>query len=231
LILLFQILTGEARSNYQVDYVLAHTQKREVRRTITDKVLSEDFKAGSLLKSKTLSLAGLEPGDYYAVVSVKNENASQVVSSSTQTFKLGAESSSPKIYFSSNSRQVSNPAVSSYIRGLASVAQNDVPKAIEYLHQAVEKNPANTYAAGMLVNLLFSQRDFDQIITLYQRLGPESLKGAVETAAQVALSYLQKGDSVTAKGVIEKGQTLFPQNPLLQEVSRKIVHSTPGSGT
>ncbi|MBZ5724762.1 MAG: GWxTD domain-containing protein [Acidobacteriia bacterium] len=219
--LLFEIDLPEARA-CELDYVLGQINNRDVRKTWTDKVDAAEFRDGRLLKSKTIPLTELEPGDYRLAVNLHAAGSPQVLASATVPVKVTEEDAPTALYFLGNARQIANPAVADYLRALEALAQKDDQQAALYLRQALDHNPANTFAGDQLVHLYFNNRQYGPVGEIYRRFGVTPFKSSAETMAQITVSLWQSGDAATAKEVLRAAQEYFPQDPLVLAAARSI---------
>jgi GWxTD domain-containing protein len=222
--LLFQIHAPAAGAQkYQVEYLLAHLQDRNMRRAMTDVVQPPEFKDGSLLKSKTIPLAGLEAGDYRVVVTVRAEGSPELLASSSFNLKVDAEKPLPELYFLSNTRTAAmKPGVAAYLRGLEAMGQGDDERAAGYLQESLRQNPANAFALRSLVHIYFGRKKFEEIRALYNRLGIAPFRGAPETLAQAALSFWYAGSTENARQILAAARQYFPQDALLAAAAKRI---------
>ncbi len=218
--LLFQMHAQPAA--YKVEYVLGHAVNRAIRQTFSDSVGAQEFHNGSLLKSKTLQLAGLDTGEYRVAVNVRAEGSEEVLASAALSFKIADDQTQPTLFFASNLRGAASPGVAAYIRALESLSQKEETKAADYLRASLDQMPKNPLAAQALVQLYFGSRRFDRITELYQRLGATAFNGSPETLAQAALSFWQTGNTDGARRVLEAGETFFPKHPLLAAAAKQI---------
>jgi GWxTD domain-containing protein len=219
--LLFQVQAPES-GDYQVEYVVGHVQDRAMRRTFRDTLAASEFRDGRLLKSKTLPLSGLEPGDYLVAVTVRREGSPQVVASSTAGFRIGEPASPAGLYFLGGSRDAAGPAVAAYLRALESLAHRREDRAAGYLAAALERSPANRPAARLLTRILFDQGKHDQVAGLYRRLGLATFRGAPETLAQAAISLWRSGEAAGARQLLEAAEKDHPKHPLLRSAAGQV---------
>jgi tetratricopeptide (TPR) repeat protein len=101
------------------------------------------------------------------------------------------------------------------MRALEASSQRNDLAATDYFRQALEQNPANTFAGQDLVQLYFSQRKYAPIADLYKRLGIAAFKASPITLAQIALSFRQSGDNDQARSVVTAGLGIYPGNATL----------------
>jgi GWxTD domain-containing protein len=220
--LLFELRSPAADQNFQLEYVLANTHNREARRSFTEEVGHTEFKNGALLKSKSLPLADLENGEYRLVVNVRAAGSNQVVASVNVAFKIDDESVRLPLYVLTESRGFGRPGVAAYTRALEAIGQKNEPAALQYLGQALDQNPANSFAGQYLVQLYFNRRDFAPIAELYKRLGMDAFKSSPVTLAQISLSFRQAGDSTRAREVIVAAMNSFPDNPVVTAAAASL---------
>jgi GWxTD domain-containing protein len=206
----------------RIEYVLAHVQMREARRTITDTAAAGEFRNGRLLKAKTLPLEGLPPGDYRLVMNLRTSDGAPVVATTNLSFKIDEQAIEQPLYFLDHFRAASQNGVADYVRALEAVAQKDGEKAAAYLVQALNVNPSNTFAAELLVGQYFRSGKFDRVVALEEKLGMKPFQTAPETLAQLSVSFWQAGRVADAQRVLDAGAKLFPKDPLLAAAARNI---------
>jgi GWxTD domain-containing protein len=220
---LLQVTAPAPPADYEIEYVLAHTQLRDARRTVTETVHASQFRNGRLLESKALPLTGLPEGDYRLVVNVRRIDNPDVVAASTNTgFHLVANAGEAALYFDPNTRKLAQPGVASYIRALAALGQKDQTAATAYLRQAVDQNPANLFADTHLVDLYFRLKQYSDITRLYDRLGIMPFENSAEALAQISVSLWNQGDQGRAREVLQTARNSFPSNPLVDAVAKTV---------
>jgi hypothetical protein len=220
---LLQLTAPAPPADYEIEYVLAHTQLRDARRTITETVHASQFRNGRLLESKAFPLAGLAEGDYRLVANVRRMDSPDVVAASANTgFRLVANAAETTLYFDPNTRKLAQPGVASYIRALAALAQKDQVAATAYLRQAVDQNPANLFADMRLVDLYFRLKQYSDITRLYDQLGIMPFENSAEALAQISVSLWNQGDQNRAREVLQSARNGFPTNPLLEAVAKTV---------
>ena len=220
---LLQLTVPAPPADYEIEYVLAHTQLRDARRTITETVHASQFRNGRLLESKALPLAGLAEGDYRLVANVRRMDNPDVVAASTNTgFRLVANAAEAALYFDPHTPKLAQPGVSSYIRALAALAQKDQAAATAYLRQAVDQNPANLFADTHLVDLYFRLKQYSDITRLYDKLGMMPFENSAEALVQISVSLWNQGDQRRAREVLQSARNSFPANPLVDAIAKTV---------
>ena len=220
---LFQLSVPSPAADYELEYVLAHSQVREARRTITEPIRAAQFRGGALLSSKALSLADLPEGDYRLILNVRRADNRDVVAASSNTgFHLVAEPATAALYFDPNTRTLAQPGVAAYIRALAAMAQKDQAGAAAYLRVAVQQNPGNVFADTQLVDLYYRLKQFAEITSLYDRLGLTPFQSSAESLAQISMSFWDQGQAARAREVLQSAQAAFPDNPLVTAVAKTV---------
>jgi GWxTD domain-containing protein len=210
-----------AIANYQMEYIVTHLLDKEGRRASTEDVAQSEFKDGRLLKSKTIAVNDLENGDYRLIVNLRVAGSSEVVASANMPLRIGAAKSDLPLYFLSNSQALGRPGVAAYMRALEAMSQKDDSAASDYFRQALDQNPANTFAGQSLVQLYFNERKYAPIADLYKRLGMAAFKTSPVTLAQIALSFRQSGDAEQARSVIAAGLGIYPGNATLSALQSR----------
>ncbi len=219
---LFQIQASAGGAQaYDIDYLLANLQVREMRRTLHDTVPASEFRDGTLVKATTLPTQGLEPGNYRLVVSVRAQGSEEALASSTTTFHIAEGAKPAGLFFLSHSPQASSSALAAYLRGLAWLSQKDDERAEESMRTALAANPSNEFAARILARLYFTRLRYADVSALYNRLGLAPFKPEPESLAQVALSLWHTGDAQKASQVLAAAEGAFPKNELLAAVVRQ----------
>jgi GWxTD domain-containing protein len=210
-----------ATANYQMEYIVTHLLDKEGRRASTEDVAQSEFKDGRLLKSKTIAVNDLENGDYRLIVNLRVAGSSEVVASANMPLRIGATKSDLPLYFLSDSQALGRPGVAAYMRALEAISQKDDSAAADYFRQALDQNPANTFAGQSLVQLYFNERKYGPIADLYKRLGMAAFKTSPVTLAQIALSFRQSGDAEQARSVIAAGLGIYPGNATLSALQSR----------
>lgn len=210
-----------AADDYQMDYVFANVEDKADRRTLTEDVPQSEFKDGRLLKSKSIAVNDLNNGDYRLVINVRRKGSPQVLASSNTPLRVSAEKAEVPLYFLSGAPALAKPGIAAYMRALEAISQKNDSAATQYFSEALNQNPANTFAGQSLIQLYFAQRKYAPISDLFKRLGIASFNTSPVTLAQIALSLRQNGDSVQARSVISAGLGLFPGNPTLSALQTR----------
>jgi hypothetical protein len=229
LLVLFQIQASESEERaYDLEYLLAHTRDRDQRRTFTESVPGSEFSGGRILKAKTLPLGELEPGEYRIVTTLREPGSPRVVGSGNIGFRIQQSRPDIELYVAGTLKGL-DPAVAAYLRGLASLGQNETARAEIYLKRAVESPPPNPDALRLLVSLYFQSGKHNQVTALYRDTGRAVLTAHPDSLAQVALSLAHIGDLDTAAHLIADGQQLFPSNATVTTAARQIGHLRRGT--
>jgi GWxTD domain-containing protein len=220
--LLFELHSpAGSTANYQMEYVITPLLDRGGRRSITEDIPQSEFKDGRLLKSKTIAVNDLENGDYRLIVNLRVAGASEVLASTNIPLRILGEKSELPLYFLSDVQGLGRPGVAAYMRALEATSQKNDTMALEYFQQALDQNPANTFAGQDLVQLYFSQKKYAPIADLYKRLGIAAFKASPVTLAQIALSFRQSGDADQARSVISAGLGMYPGNATLAALQNR----------
>jgi len=202
-------------ANYQMEYIVTRLLDKDGRRSSTEEIPQSEFKDDRLLKSKTIAVNDLENGDYRLIVNLRQAGSSEVVASANTPLRISADKSDLPLYFVSDIQALGRPGVAAYMRALEATSQKNDSAATGYFRQALDQNPANTFAGQDLVQLYFSQRKYAPIADLYKRLGIDAFKASPVTLAQIALSFRQSGDPDQARNVITAGLGIYPGNATL----------------
>jgi len=202
-------------ANYQMEYIVTRLLDKDGRRSSTEEIPQSEFKDDRLLKSKTIAVNDLENGDYRLIVNLRQAGSSEVVASANTPLRISADKSDLPLYFVSDIQALGRPGVAAYMRALEATSQKNDSAATGYFRQALDQNPANTFAGQDLVQLYFSQRQYAPIADLYKRLGIDAFKASPVTLAQIALSFRQSGDPEQARNVITAGLGIYPGNATL----------------
>lgn len=202
-------------ADYQMEYTVAQIQDKDARRSITEEVPHSQFKDGRLLKSKSIAINDLENGDYRLIVTLRRAGSPEVLASANSPLRISADKSGLPMYFLSGQQTLGRPGVVAYMRALEAASQKSDSAAADYLRQALDQNPGNTFAGQYLVELYFGERKYSPIADLYKHLGIAAFKGSPVTLAQIAVSFRQSGDAEQARSVISTGLGLFPGNATL----------------
>ena len=219
---LFQLDAPPPVADYDVEYLVAHAQVREARRTVTDTIRASQFRDGRVLTSKAISLSGLPEGDYRLVMNVHRAGSPEVLASSNAVFHLTQGASEAELYFDPNTRKLAQPGVAAYIRALGALALKDTAGATAYLQQAVAQAPGNMFADTQLVDLYYRSRNFAEITRLYDKLGMQPFESSAESLAQISLSFWNVGQWERAREVLKAAQETFPGNPLVAALAKTV---------
>jgi len=210
-----------ATVDYQMEYIVASLQDKDARRSITEAVPHSEFKDGRLLKSKSIAVNDLENGDYRLIVNLRQAGSREVIASTNTPLRISPDKAGNPLYFLPDTQALGRPGIAAYMRALEAVSQKNEPAATEYFREAVDQNPANTFAGQSLVQLYFSEHKYSPIADLYKRLGISAFKSSAVTLAQIALSFRQTGDAEQARSVIAAGLGLFPGNATLSALQTR----------
>ena len=220
---LFELDVPAPAADYEVEYILAHAQLRDVRRTVTENFQASQFRDGRLLTSKALPLTELPEGDYRLVLNLRKSGSGEaVLASSNSGFHLLPEAPESELYFDPNTKSLGQPGVAAYVRALAALAQKDQPAATTYLSQAVNQAPNNVFAEIQLVDLYYRSRSFSQITRLYDRVGMQPFESSAESLAQISHSLWNVGQQERAREVLKYAQAAYPDNPLVGALSKTV---------
>ena len=222
LLVLFQLHAGgDEERAYDLEYLVAHTRDRDLRRTFTEAVARSEFRGGRLLKVKTLPAGELEPGDYRIIINLRERGSPRVAASANIGFRI--QESRPDIeFYVAGTRGGLNPAVAAYLRGLASLGQKQTARAEMYLQRAVEARPPNPDALRLLASLYLQSGGYDRVSALYRNSGAGVLTAHPENLAQVALSLARTGQIDAAAHLLAGAGRPFPDNPILKTVAQQI---------
>ena len=205
-----------------VEYLMAHAQERESRVTLKDEIHASEFRAGRLLKSRSIPLSNLVPGSYRIVLTVRSASSQAILSSSSTSIRLGEAAEMAPLYLLESSRKTASPAGASYIRGLEAISLKDPTTAIRYMQQAMDANPSNAFAGQYLVETWFRLHQFGPVVALYRKTGMKPFEASAESLAQISLSYARTGDRRQAQEILSTARTLFPNNSLLLAASDAV---------
>jgi tetratricopeptide (TPR) repeat protein len=220
---LFQVDVPVPAADYELEYVLAHLQVRDARRTVTDTIRAAQFHDGRLLTSRSLSLDGLPEGDYRLIVNARRlDNHDVILASANTGFHIVPAPAESVLYFDPNTRKMAQPGMAAYIRALAALVQKDESRAITYLRQSVDLNPANVYADAQAVELYYRLKQFSEITRLYDKLGITPFENSAESLAQISLSLWNVGQQDRARDVLKSAQASFPGNPLVGALAKTV---------
>ena len=212
---------ADSTANYQMEYIVTPLLEKEGRRSIIDDVAHSEFKDGRLLKSKTIAVNDLENGDYRLIINLRVVGSPEVVASANLPLRISGERSDLPLYFVSDTQALGRPGVVAYMRALEAISQKNDEVAADYFRQALEQNPANTFAGQDLVQLYFTQRKYSPIADLYKKLGISAFKSSPITLAQIALSFRQSGDAEQARSVITAAIGMYPGNATLSALQSR----------
>lgn len=210
-----------ATADYQMEYIITRLLEKEGRRSSTEEIPQSQFKDGRLLKSKTIAVNDLESGDYRLIINLRQAGSSEVIASANMPLRIAETKSDLPLFFFSDAQALARPGIAAYMRALEASSQKNDLAATDYFRQALEQNPANTFAGQDLVQLYFTQRKYAPIADLYKRLGIAAFKASPITLAQIALSFRQSGDADQARNVVAAGLGIYPGNATLSALQNR----------
>jgi GWxTD domain-containing protein len=220
---LFQLQVPARAEDYEIEYLIAHAQVREARRTVTETFRAGQFRDGRILTSKAIPLTELPEGDYRVVVSLRRGgNGEPVLAAANAVFHLVPEAPEATLYFDPNTRTLAQPGMAAYVRALDALAQKDTAAATAYLRQAVDQAPANTFADTQLVDLYYRSRSFAEIARLYDKLGMQPFEKSAESLAEISHSFWSVGQQERAREILKYAQEAFPNNPLVAALAKTV---------
>lgn len=218
----YQLQLADASQGCEIEFVIAHEQDREARRSNAEAIPATQFRNGRLLSSKTVSLTGLPDGPYRLVMNLRRTGSKEVLASVNVGVRLGGEPEPSTLYFDPNTRKMGQPGVAAYIRALGALAQKDKTEAAAYLKVAVERDPANSFASSQLLQMYYSNRQFGEIASLYDHVGLAPFEKSVDSLARISLSFWNVGQQQRARDVLASARSAFPGDPLVAAVSKTV---------
>lgn len=218
---LYEISVKNPR-DLEAEYLLAHAQNREMRRSVTDPIAASEFRGGRLLKSKTLPLTGLEAGDYRLIVSLRPSGSREVLASLNVPLKVGEAEHAPRVLFAPNNRSLLAPGVAPYIRGLEAIAQKNDAAAEAYLREAIDQNPRNGFAGANLVQIYYRDGKYQPVKDLYRKFGLSAFRLSPDALAEIAVSLWHVGEKEEARRVLNTAESYFPRNPALAAAAGQL---------
>jgi GWxTD domain-containing protein len=220
--LLFELETAENPVDYEVEYVLAHTQFRDSRRSATEMLAASQFRNRRLLSSKSIPVKDLPDGEYRVVMNVRRPGNPEILASANVALRLGAAPEMSALYFDPATRKINQPGVAAYVRALGAFAQKQTDVATAYLKQSVDQNPANAFAAEQLVRTYFSAHRYDDVAALYNKLGLGPFEKSTEALSQISVSFWNAGQKDRAREVLRSARTAFPEDPILAAAAKTV---------
>ena len=220
--ILYQLESASTPEDLDVEYLVANSQDREARKTVTENIHAAQFRDKRLITSKALPLTGLPDGEYRVVVTVKRGGTAQVMASVNVAMRIDSAAPDAVLYFDPNTRKMSLPGVAAYIRSLAAETLGEHDAAVAYLRQAVDQNPANTMAASQLVRTYFEAKRYGDVAAMYRKLGEKPFEASVESLAQLSLSLWNTGAPEGARSVLADARQAFGEDPLVAAVARTV---------
>jgi tetratricopeptide (TPR) repeat protein len=212
--LLFEIEQPPANPrSLRVEYVLGDVHDRQNRRTLDETVEAKEFSRGRLLRSKTISLAGLADGEYRLAINVRAVDSDRALASVNAPVRIRPQEE-PALVALENSKATGTRAIADYIRGLATMAQGS-PTAANYLRSALDANPKNAFAAQYLVQVYFRGRQFKPVVDVYNRFGSALFESSAESLAQISMSLWTTGQRDRARELLDRAQRLHPRDPAI----------------
>ena len=219
---LYQLETSDTPGDFEIEYLIAHAQNHDDRRTITESIHAAQFRDNRLITSKALPLAGLPDGEYRVVLTVRRAGTAEALASVNVALRLDSTAAESTLYFDPNTRRMNMPGVAAYIRALCALSLGQPDVATGYLRQSVEQNPANETAAWQLVRSYFQAKRYADITAMYNKLGEKPFEGSVESLAQLSLSLWNSGQHEGARSVLADARQVFGDNPLVSAVAKTV---------
>jgi tetratricopeptide (TPR) repeat protein len=219
---LYQLESPEGAQDLEVEYLLAHSQNREARKTVFDSLKAAQFRNGRLITSKAIPLEGLPDGEYRVVLTVKRPGSAESLASVNVALRLDSSASDAVLYFDPNVRQMNQPGVAAYIRALCALSQGMPDLATTYLRQSVDQNPSNVLAASQLMRSYFEAKRYSDVAAMYNKLGEKPFENSVESLAQLSLSLWNTGQQQGARAVLSDARQAFPEDPLVAAVAKTV---------
>jgi hypothetical protein len=220
--ILYQLQTADTPEDLDIEYLIAHAQNRDDRRTLTENIHAAQFRDKRLISSKALPLTGLPDGDYRVVMTVKRAGSAESLASVNVALRLDSTAPDAALYFDPNTRRMNMPGVAAYIRGLCALALGEPDKATNYLRQSVDQNPANETAAWQLVRSYFQAKRYTDVAAMYNKLGEKPFEGSVESLAQLSLSLWNTGQQEGARSVLADAKQTYGDDPLVAAVAKTV---------
>ena len=215
-------LEAATPEDLEIEYLLAHNQIHEARRTVTDTVKAAQFRDGRVMTSKAIPLTGLPDGEYRLVTTVRRPGSAEVLTSTNVALRVDSSAVDEALYFDPNTKKMNEPGVAAYIRALCAMSLGDADRAVALLRQAVEQNPANSLASVQLVRSYFKAKRYADVIAMYNKFGEKPFEGSVESLAQLSLSLWNAGQREGARSVLSDAKLAYPQDPLVAAVAKTV---------
>ncbi len=219
---LYQLESVDTPEDLEIEYLIAHAQIHENRRTVTESVHAAQFRDKRLMTSKALPLTGLPDGEYRVVVTVRRAGSAESLASVNVALRLDSTASEAALFFDPNTRQMNQPGVAAYIRALCALSLEEPDLATSYLRQSVDQNPANETAAWQLTRAYFETKRYADVVAMYNQLGEKPFEGSVESLAQLSLSLWNVGRHEDARSVLSDARQTFGDDPLVAAVAKTV---------
>jgi hypothetical protein len=219
---LYQLESAGEAQDLEVEYLIANSQNRDARQTVTDKLSAAQFRSGRLMTSKALPILGLPDGDYRVVLTVRKAGNAESLASVNVALRLDSEGTDASLYFDPNTKRMNQPGVAAYIRALCAFSQGGTDLGTRYLRESVEQNPANTQAAAQLLRAWFDAKRYSEIALIYGKVGERPFENSAESLAQLSLGLWSAGQQEGARAVLSDAQQTFPGDPLVAAVGKTV---------
>ncbi len=220
--LLFELETAEAPVDYEVEYVLAHTQFRDSRRTATETLMASQFRNQRLLSSKAIPVKDLPDGEYRVVMNVRRPGNTEILASANVALRLGTVPGTSALYFDPATLKINQPGVAAYVRALGAFAQKQPDVATAYLKQSVDQNPRNPFATEQLVRSYFSAHRYFDVTALYNKLGAGPFEKSTEAMSQISVSFWNADQKDRAREILRNARVAYPEDPMLAAAARTV---------
>jgi TolA-binding protein len=220
--LLFEVETAETPVDYEVEYVLAHTQFRDSRRTATETLMASQFRNQRLLSSKAIPVKDLPDGEYRVVMNVRRPGNTEILASANVALRLGAVPETSALYFDPATLKINQPGVAAYVRALGAFAQKQPDVATAYLKQSVDQNPRNPFATEQLVRSYFSAHRYFEVTALYNKLGAGPFEKSTEALSQISVSFWNADQKDRAREILRNARVAYPEDPMLAAAAKTV---------
>ncbi len=145
-------VSPDSVKDYELEYILAHAQDRNLRRVFTEQASRGDFRGGRLLKAKSFALGEFAPGDYRLVIHLRERGNRQVLASVNAPFRIRDVEGERRLFIAGANLPMTAPAAA-YLRALACLAKRDTASAAAYLRRAAGGGFSHPEAKRLLAAL------------------------------------------------------------------------------
>jgi len=203
---------GKSDKKLEVEYVYGRLGAQDAK-TITDELpLNQLDPAGSVINGKQILTAGLDPGNYRLVMTLRDPESQAKVYGSLNFAVITTSSAAPPWDVPEDPPA---PGERAWERASCYLALGDQAHATEWFRNAYSGDPGNERFRDKLIELYFQQQEYAKVAEIYSR-GGLSESTDEQTIVRLAESFAKLGNLRKAVDVMESGASLNSKSAALQ---------------